>query len=147
MDPWFIVSADPEDAKLIKTARTVNDLQPVRTVQKLVDFIQEQKPRKVYLFGQSFKPNVGDTRESPAIEVSKRVSAEFPDIEFVLVDPHVSHLVGEQTMRSNCTLVNSVPNVSKNDSVVCLVAHDAFRNELSQIRTSQKFIDLAGMFN
>ncbi|MFG6303273.1 nucleotide sugar dehydrogenase [Corynebacterium hesseae] len=147
VDPWFIVSADPEDAKLIKTARTVNDLQPVRTVQKLVDFIQEQKPRKVYLFGQSFKPNVGDTRESPAVEVSKRVSAEFPDIEFVLVDPHVSHLVGEQTMWSNCTLVNSVPNVSENDSVVCLVAHDAFRSELSQIRTSQKFIDLAGMFN
>lgn len=147
VDPWFIVSVDPKNAPLIATARAVNDLQPTRTVQKMVEVIQEYNPQKVYLFGLSFKPNVGDIRESPAVSVSTKVAERFPEIEFVLVDPHVGDLSGELTMLTNCVKASSMPTIDEKDCVFCLVAHDAFREQLSLVSSSPRFIDLAGIFN
>ncbi|WP_408930835.1 nucleotide sugar dehydrogenase [Corynebacterium axilliensis] len=147
VDPWFIVSADPENAKLIATARSVNDYQPTRTVKKVLNHFEEIKPQKVYLFGLSFKPNVGDVRESPAVVVATSLALEFPAIEFVLVDPHVSHVDQDLSMIPNCTFTSTVPSVRSDDCVICLVAHDAFRGPLASVEASPYFMDLAGIFN
>lgn len=146
VDPWFIVSADPENAKLIEMARMVNDYQPTRIVRRAVEHLNEIHPRKVYLFGLSFKPNVGDVRESPAVSVAAALVSEFPEIEFVLVDPHVSQIVEELSAASNCSFTSTIPRISDQDCVVCLVAHDAFRHELISVKSSPNFMDFAGIF-
>lgn len=147
VDPWFIVSSDPENAKLIETARVVNDSQPIRTVKKAVEYLKEIRPPKVYLFGLSFKPNVGDVRESPAVAVSTSLISKFPSIEFVLVEPHVSRVDQNLSMASNCTVTSTIPSLNSGDCAICLVAHDAFRSELASVKDSPNFLDLSGIFD
>ncbi|MCE1253830.1 MAG: UDP-N-acetyl-D-mannosamine dehydrogenase, partial [Anaerolineae bacterium] len=71
VDPWFLVEAAPELTPLIKTARQVNDSQPhflVRLVERIFD--GDVKGRRVALLGLSYKADVDDMRESPAIEAA-----------------------------------------------------------------------------
>jgi len=70
VDPWFIVEKAPEEAKLIKIARQINDSMPdyiVNTFLKLLPALST--PIKITLLGVSYKGNVSDTRESPAIKI------------------------------------------------------------------------------
>lgn len=71
VDPWFFVEAAPDLAKLISTARTVNDTQP----KYVLDFLERNTGKvcgkKIAALGLAYKPNVDDLRESPAIETAK----------------------------------------------------------------------------
>jgi UDP-N-acetyl-D-mannosaminuronic acid dehydrogenase len=78
VDPWFIVSETPEQARLIRTAREVNDFKPDWVVRKIEDeykLISETKGIKgVVIHGVTFKENIDDCRESPALEIAKKIS-------------------------------------------------------------------------
>jgi UDP-N-acetyl-D-mannosaminuronic acid dehydrogenase len=69
VDPWFLVEAAPDLAQLIRTARTVNDAQPEFVVELVKRSLGgELAGRKIAALGLSYKPDVDDLRESPAIE-------------------------------------------------------------------------------
>ncbi|MDR0762404.1 MAG: UDP-N-acetyl-D-mannosamine dehydrogenase, partial [Campylobacteraceae bacterium] len=78
VDPWFIVSKTPKEAKLIRTAREVNSHKPEWVVDKVDEAISrflKENPQKnknnitVACFGLAFKPDIDDLRESPAVEI------------------------------------------------------------------------------
>lgn len=69
IDPWFLTE-DTKNAKLIETARRVNDEKPHWIVNKLLKSM-ELKNKKVALLGVAYKPNVDDSRETPASEIYK----------------------------------------------------------------------------
>ena len=66
VDPWFIVSSNPEKARLIRTARTVNDSKPGFVVDKVVEAADQFKQPVIACLGLAFKANIDDLRESPA---------------------------------------------------------------------------------
>jgi UDP-N-acetyl-D-mannosaminuronic acid dehydrogenase len=68
LDPWFLVQAAPDEAQLIRTAREVNDSQPARVLQHLARLAQP--PAAVALLGVTYKADVDDIRESPALVVA-----------------------------------------------------------------------------
>ena len=79
VDPWFIVSQFPDDAKLIKSARLVNNYKTDWVIQKITEKCEsivstKNEPLKVGCMGISFKPNVNDIRESPALKITLALS-------------------------------------------------------------------------
>ncbi len=83
VDPWFIVSKNPETAKLIHTARNVNDYKTEWVINKvklaIAEFLQanpEKTAREVTVacYGLAFKPDIDDLRESPAMAITQKVA-------------------------------------------------------------------------
>ncbi len=79
VDPWFLVESAPDITPLIRMARQVNDSQPAFVVKLVIsalgcDSTKELSGRRITVLGLTYKPNVDDLRESPAIEVTKQLS-------------------------------------------------------------------------
>jgi UDP-N-acetyl-D-mannosaminuronic acid dehydrogenase len=121
VDPWFIVSGDPEHSKIIKLARQVNDSKPAWVVNKImgkVDDLVKQGIENpvVTCLGLAFKPDIDDLRESPAVIVVERLLQLGIDIR--VVEPHISH---HTTFR-----LTSLNDALEADLVVLLVKHTVF---------------------
>jgi len=132
VDPWFIVDADPEQARLIRTAREVNDAKPRWVVDQVVTAAQEGGATTVSLFGLAFKPNIDDLRESPARQIVAAVADRLPSVRVLVAEPHVDELPAELANRRNVELVSTDEAEQQGDVLVGLVAHGAFREHREQ---------------
>lgn len=70
-DPWFLVETDKTHTTLIQQARKINDFMPAIIVNKIISAVAKTKNPKIVTIGLTYKPDVGDLRESPAIKVVK----------------------------------------------------------------------------
>lgn len=148
VDPWFIVSKTPDKALLIKQAREVNDRKPAWVIGKVREAIQRhvaENPGKaisqvrVACYGLSFKADIDDLRESPAVRIVKAVAEEHPGAVFV-VEPNVTSLpVGLRTVE----LVGVDRASQEADVHVLLVNHREFRDRRP---TQGAVIDTRGMW-
>ena len=123
VDPWFIVHAGGETAKLIKTSREVNNYKTEWVIEKIknaaLKFENENgRKAKVACMGLSFKPDIDDLRESPALYIARRLKADGLDV--IAVEPNIeSHKEFE--------IVNYKEALEKADIVTFLVAHKEFK--------------------
>lgn len=119
VDPYFIVEKAPEEARLISLAREINSTMPLFVVSQILK-LSEFKPRKVAVLGITYKGNIDDIRESPAIEVIGFLKDKGIDIS--IYDPHV--------VESEFHLANSLEEVLLDaDFAVILADHNEFRYE------------------
>ena len=130
VDPWFIVNAYPEDAKLINTARVVNDGKPHFVISKVKDAVKDMKNPKIACLGLAFKPDIDDLRESPALEITKMLS-DVEGYEILAVEPNVESLPKVLENRKNVKLVELEQALSDADVLVVLVKHREFIGLLS----------------
>jgi UDP-N-acetyl-D-mannosaminuronic acid dehydrogenase len=91
VDPWFIVAADPERSRLIRTAREVNDAKPQFVVEKVKAHAAALKRPAIACLGLSYKADVDDLRESPAVAIVEHLARERVG-ELMVVEPHVNDL-------------------------------------------------------
>lgn len=146
VDPWFVVAAAPEHARLIRTARDINDARPASTVGKIA--AAAGPGAKVCCLGLAFKADVDDLRESPAVEVVRLLGAERPDLLLEVVEPHVSDLPADLVGQSNLTLVPDVHTaVQRADVVVLLVDHQHFRALDSSDLLGRTVVDTRGFWD
>jgi UDP-N-acetyl-D-mannosaminuronic acid dehydrogenase len=127
VDPWFIVSAAPQESNLIRTAREVNDRRPHHVAEQVVAKAGRFRAPKVACLGLTFKANVDDIRESPAVEVVELIAAALPDTEVLVSDPYVDRLPVSLAAYSNVSLAGGYDAVDQADIVVLLVEHDLFK--------------------
>lgn len=142
VDPWFIVDAAPEQAKLIKQAREVNDSKPEWVVSKVKEAVEasESSEPTVALMGLAFKPNVDDLRESPSVKIAKSVQAQVNGARVVAVEPYL-------TEHADFELVSTETALDEADIVVMLTDHDEFK-EIPLCELSGKaVIDTRGTFD
>lgn len=94
VDPWFIVATNPEEATLIRAARLINDAKPGHIVAKVRERAAALKHPVIACLGLSYKKDVDDLRESPAVEIVHRLAEEKVG-ELLVVEPHVARLPAE----------------------------------------------------
>ena len=147
VDPWFIISSAPQLTSLMQTARSVNDARPAWVVKKIQEIRSQAKHSRVRVYGVTFKANVDDTRESPALSVIDGLAASYPDEVVEVVDPKIETLP-ETLEHSNIVLLTSDEAASLNPETlhVCLVAHNEFKETLGEIERNHNFLDIAGLF-
>lgn len=139
VDPWFIVSEFPEEAKIIRTAREINNYKTDWVIEKIKNTalqfkIEKGKDAKIACLGLAFKPNIDDLRESPAVLVTDQLIAEgFPVFP---VEPNVQN-------HASFTLYSTDEALGKADIIVYLVKHSDFL-ELS-IDQSKVTLDFCGI--
>jgi UDP-N-acetyl-D-mannosaminuronic acid dehydrogenase len=119
VDPWFLVDAAPEQSRLIRTARAVNDAMPAHVVDRLVALVPPPAP--VALLGITYKAEVDDVRESPALRVAELAAERGYDVR--LCDPHVH----TQTAGLPGALLPFEQALRDAEAIVLLVDHRAFQ--------------------
>ncbi|KAB2382657.1 UDP-N-acetyl-D-mannosamine dehydrogenase [Bacillus toyonensis] len=145
VDPWFIVDAAPEEAKLIHTARNVNDYKPMYVVEKVKEKADRFKNPVIACLGLSFKANIDDLRESPAVDIVNHL-AESKVGNIKVVEPHISTLP-KVLEEKNVSLTTLEWAVEKADIILLLVDHDVF-SILGENKLQEKIlIDTRGFFN
>lgn len=88
VDPWFIVEKFPQTARIITQARNINDGMPEFTYQLMLDTVKDIPNPKITLLGVTYKPDVDDVRESPALKIIELIEAN-PKLKLSIYDPHV----------------------------------------------------------
>lgn len=141
VDPWFIVSSDPVNAKIIKQARLVNDTKPKWVVEKIITEANKSGLNSVRIacLGLSFKPNIDDLRESPAVEVVDSLKAK--GFSVACVEPNIG-------ASEKYDLVDLSSALSEYDLVAILVGHNEFITEESRLRLiDMGALDFCGALN
>lgn len=142
VDPYFISSAFPNEAKIIAQARNINNYKSEWCVEKAKNAIlsfelENGKKPQVALMGLAFKPNIDDLRESPAMKIAKHLFAEMPDVKFNIVEPNISS-------HPDFDIVDFQTAFEQSDIVVYLTAHKQFFM-LPQEANDKLILDFCGV--
>ena len=145
VDPWFIVSAAPEESILIRSAREVNNSKPHFVLDKIKASAQKIKAPKIACFGLAFKADIDDLRESPSLEIVLEIAAKNLG-EILVVEPFVERLPDELSTFSNVRLVDVETALHEADIVVGLVDHSQFKAIPHSGLKGKIVIDTRGMW-
>lgn len=136
VDPWFIVDAAPQEARLIRTAREVNDHKPHFVLGQVEAACRGHAQPVIACLGLAFKANIDDLRESPAMEITQHL-AEKRLGRVLAVEPHVTELPA--ALCGRVELATLTEAVAAADVVVLLVAHRSFL-EIDRARLAGKVV-------
>jgi len=125
VDPWFLVEAAPDLTPLIRTARQVNDAQPRHVLELIRRVLPDLRGKRIAALGLSYKPDVDDLRESPAIEVARLLVEAGAIVK--AYEPHKP----EASLGVLAPGVQTVPTLEQAlgdaDLILLLVGHRQFR--------------------
>ncbi len=146
VDPWFIVHSDPENARLIRTARHVNDDKVGYTVGRADALIEAAGPdAKVACLGLAFKANIDDLRESPAMAVAVELARSWGE-RVRIVEPYIDALP-KAFDGTGATLGSLDAALAECAVAVVLVDHDAFKAVAPEARAHLAVHDSRGIWN
>lgn len=150
VDPWFIVASAPEQAKIVRTAREVNDSKPewvLEQVRVRLDEWHKSNPNlgredaRVAVLGVAFKPDIDDLRESPALGIAEKISKM--GCKTMVVEPNIEELP-QLLCDANVSLVE-VERSLKADVVCILVKHTAFNKVKDKLAVHESVLDAVGL--
>lgn len=150
VDPWFIVDSAPEEAQLIRSARSVNDAKPQWVVQQvklaLAEVLAQQPQRrmadiKVACLGLAFKPNIDDLRESPALAIAEQIAAL--NCQTLAVEPYITQLSPTHAQHLHLSSLDTA--LAEADIICVLVKHELFMQQQNRIKAFPQLIDVVGL--
>lgn len=131
VDPWFIVNKTPELSKIIHQARRTNDYKPKFVVEKIEFSARKKLNPVIACLGLSFKPNIDDLRESPALEIVKKLSEKY---SILAVEPNIKQLPECFANNMNIKLTDTDEALLNADVIAILVDHKEFSFISSEYR-------------
>jgi UDP-N-acetyl-D-mannosaminuronic acid dehydrogenase len=144
VDPYFIIDAAPESTRLMKAARRINSDRPYSVVRDIESVLDRSRPQTVACLGLSFKPDIDDLRESPAVEVV-RLLAETGAAHVIAAEPHTSGLP-RQLQGLGIEFTDALTAIDRADIVVLLVDHRQFSLIDQSVLRDKKLIDTRGLW-
>ena len=134
VDPYFIISGYPNESKIIKYSRDINNQKPLWCLNKIEETISEYFVRNneypnVALMGLTFKPDVDDIRESPSLLIAKKMINHKKINSLFLVDPNLK-------TSKDLDITEIETAIKKSQIIVFLVAH----KEFNKLRLTDKII-------
>ncbi len=146
VDPWFIVQSAPNLANLIRMAREVNNAKPRWVINKVKEAINNNSQTKVACLGLSFKPDIDDLRESPALEITTELAAECK-VQIFAVEPHINKLPEFLNKFPNIQLCDVEYAIQNANLILLLVNHQSFTTINREMLFGKAIIDTRGMWN
>lgn len=144
VDPWFIVDASPGQARLIRTAREVNDLKKHYVLEQICSLLEAHPDRQAVCLGLAFKANVDDLRESPALEIVENLAVRYGN-RISVVEPFIETL--PVMLTSYGVERKSLEQVlGTNSVIVLLVDHDDFKKIDEASLQNAVIYDTRGVF-
>jgi len=147
VDPWFIIANSEDDARLIRAARDVNDRKPQWVVDTIIaetrqDLASSAKSiPKVFIFGLTFKPNIDDVRQSPALEITKNL-AQSQLFEISVIEPNLDSK--PVSLGSNIIFHQELYSFPDDALIVVLVDHDIYRDQVNALGKTHQLLDFCG---
>lgn len=145
VDPWFIVDSAPEEARLIRTSRQVNDNKPHYVMTKVYEAIRNVNEPKVACLGLAFKPDIDDLRESPSLQITKEL-AEKNIAHIYAVEPNVTELPKKLEGLSNVEFCDYKEAIAKANILLLLVDHKEFKELDRRLLADKCVIDTRGIW-
>ena len=153
VDPWFIVSRTPELAKLIATARNVNDGKPAWVMDKVnaalveVANLKKVAPSELTIacLGLAFKPDIDDLRESPALRITEALAGKHEG-NILAVEPNI-HELPKSLVEHKVALASVETATTDADIVLLLVDHKEFKSMSLSLSEEQRLVDTRGVWN
>ena len=138
VDPWFIVHAGGYEARLIKSAREVNNHKAEWSIEKIKNAalkfeLQNGRRPKVACMGLAFKPDIDDLRESPALNITRRLIADGVDV--IAVEPNIK-------AHKDFEIADYKKAVEISDIIVFLVGHKEFKG----LKIEKEVLDFCGIY-
>ena len=125
VDPWFIVAAAPAEARLIRTAREVNDAKPEHVVARIKAAAARFAQPTLACLGLTFKADVDDIRESPALAIVERLARDRVG-RVLVADPQLRTLPAALE-NTGVVMCDALTAIDRADVVALLVNHRQFR--------------------
>jgi UDP-N-acetyl-D-mannosaminuronic acid dehydrogenase len=144
IDPYFIIDAAPNNTRLIASARRINSERPLSVVRDIEALLDPERKQTIACLGLSFKANIDDMRESPAVDVV-RLLAEIPGIKLLAAEPHAQGLPLE-LQGLGITFTDALTAIDKADIVVLLVDHRHFNLIDPEALKDKKLVDTRGLW-
>lgn len=153
VDPWFIVDKTPEEARIVRLAREINDYKPEWVVEKvkaaILDVVANNVNKsisdiKVACLGLAFKPDIDDLRESPAMAISKKIKEI--GCQVLAVEPNVGELP-KSLIGENVSYVKLQQSLDEADVVLVLVKHKEFIENKEAIKSGSTVVDVVGLLD
>ena len=149
VDPWFIVDSAPDEAKLIRAARKVNDSKPLFVLDKINQAIasmgKENSELKIACLGLSFKSDIDDLRGSPALGIAYQIGM-MGFLKQYLVEPNITTMPKKFDSK-NVELVDLETALINADVIVLLVDHTPFKKMDLSFLSGKKLIDTRGIWS
>jgi len=151
IDPWFLVESFPNNCDFIKSARAVNDKRPKQVIKIIEKNIKKwqlannNKQCTVLLLGATYKPNVDDLRESPALQIAREMTKKNSpkNIRILMAEPHIKTHTLQKLFGNAAT--NLQEGISQADILVYLVSHKRFKAIDKKIIKNKLILDFCGI--
>lgn len=147
VDPWFIVAGAPEESRLIRTAREVNDAKPRWVVDNVLAELQAlPENAEIAVLGLAFKANIDDLRQSPALDIAVELSRKLDGRRINIAEPNISELPKVFAGMEHVRLVDTIDAVKRSQLLVVLVDHHEVKDILPEDIAGKVLVDTKGIF-
>ena len=144
VDPWFIVDAAPKKARLIRTAREINENKPHYVLGKAKEALSHNNAGSIACLGLTFKPNVNDMRNSPSLDIVRKLAGQYGD-RVIVVEPFISKPPA-CLVKAGARFMDALSAVDESSIILLLVDHRQFGMIDAKQLKKKTIIDTRGLW-